>query len=99
VIIVDGPVVEAELQTLSDGVDQCISTGNLKIIFDISQVPFIDSRGLDQFLAFNLNIGKQGGEVRITNPNDVCKDIFKATGLENIIQVFDTREGGVKSLL
>lgn len=99
VLSINGPIIGGELGSLDTHVDECIKAGLLKIILDIGQVPFIDSEGIDKILAITFDMGKQGGDARVATPNDVCRDIFAATGVDGMIQIFEARDAAVKSLL
>lgn len=99
VLSVRGPIISGEFGPLEAEIANCLCSNELKIVFEISGVPFIDSEGLDKILEVVLDIGKRGGDARIAAPNDVCDDIFTATRMRGLIEVFDDVDAAVKSLL
>ena len=99
IVTVQGPMMEEELHVLDDVLDECVAKGLLRIIFDMRQVPFIDSAGLEKLQAIVSDVGKRGGDARVASLSDVCQDIFSATRLESFVQVFSDREAAVRSLL
>ena len=96
---VSGPIISGEFSPLEARVFECISSNALKIVIEIQQVPFIDGEGLNKILEIVLDVGKRGGYARIASPNDVCNDIFTATRVREMIEVFDDVDAAVKSLL
>ena len=94
-----GPIVGGEFGPLDSRVDDCVKAGLVRMVLDISDVPFIDSEGLDRILAISSNMGKQGGDARVANPNEVCRDIFKATGIDSMVQILEDRDAAVRTLL
>ena len=93
-----GPLSGEHLADMDRSVQECIRNGALKIVLDLAQTPLIDSEGLEKIHALVTDLGKQGGDIRVAGANDLCKDIFRATRLDNIVQVFEDRHGAVSSL-
>ena len=96
---VRGPIIEGECDALTSEVDDRIDAGDLKFLLNFSEVPYVDSVGLDTILELVTTVGKRGGSVRISSPTDVCNDIFRATGVDGFVQVYDSDESAAKSLL
>lgn len=99
VLAVSGPLVAEDCESLELELEECIRTHTLKVVVEIGKVPFIDSDGLDKLLDMVSNLNKHGGDARVAGPNEVCKDIFKATRIDSFVQVYDDVDSALKSLL
>lgn len=98
VLAVHGALTAEDIEPLNKEIEQCIADGKVKIVLDLVKTPYIDSAGLERIHVLTSELGKRGGDVRVSGLNDVCKDIFRATRLESVVQLFDSEDGAVKSL-
>ena len=99
ILALRGPMLAEELGILDEAVDKCVASGQLKIVLDLEHVPFIDSLGLEKILSIVSSLSKLGGSMHVASANTVCRDIFRATRIDGLLQVFENREATVKSLL
>lgn len=99
ILAVQGPLIEEDLPLLDKEVDRVLSGGSHKIVLEMRQVPFIDSAGLEKLQSIVSDLGKRGGDMRVSSLNDVCRDIFLCTRMESFLQTFTDRESAVRSLL
>ncbi len=60
-----------------------------KVIFDFSDVNFMDSAGIGMLLGRYKVIRMLGGELEITNINKQIKKLFEMSGILKIIKVTD----------
>lgn len=98
IIELRGAMVNEELESLTNAIDECLSSGAPKIVLDLSEVPFIDSAGLEMLLDLVSRAGKLGGEIRLAAVNEVCKDIFVATRMDNFFQLFADASTALRSM-
>lgn len=63
---------------------------NLKsrLIIDFSEVPLIQSEGLEFLLEGQQACLRQGGLLAVCAPNELCKEILSISGLRDSIGVF-----------
>lgn len=99
VLSVQGPLVEEELPKLDVEVDKLRNSGHSKLVIELRDAPFIDSRGLEKIQSLAFDIGRSGGDLRVAHLNDVCRDIFMTTRMESFVQVFEDREAAIRSLV
>lgn len=85
----DSALVEDGLEQFQQVVAEHISGGNVRLVIDFSEVPFIDSAGLEALLDSMEKAVACGGGLRIAAPSDISKDIFIATRLGSRILIFD----------
>ena len=99
VLAISGPMVEEALETLHEQTHACAELGIFRLVLDLEEVPFIDSKALEAVHDLASDLGKRGGDLRLAAPNEVCQDIFLATRLQNFVHMCDSREIAVRSLL
>lgn len=79
--------------------DRLIDAGNVKhIIFDFSDVGFMDSSGIGLIMGRYKKVMFMGGRAAVTNVGEVVNRIFGLSGLYQIIERYDTVEEAVEGL-
>ncbi|MGB5490257.1 MAG: STAS domain-containing protein, partial [Woeseiaceae bacterium] len=78
------------LQDLALVVDECIETGEFKIILDFSSVQAIDSLALSWVMDLQDRLIKTGGWVKITGHNSIISEIAEVTGISDYISFLDS---------
>jgi anti-sigma B factor antagonist len=99
ILALKGPMLAEELGILDGAIDKCVGSGLLKIVLDLEHVPFIDSVGLEKILSIVSAMSRLGGNVHVASANSMCRDIFRATRMDGLLQVFENRDETVRSLL
>lgn len=98
VISIHGALVNEELTKLSDAIDESLGLGATKLVLELSEVPFVDSAGLELLLDLISRIGKLGGEIRLAALNEVCREIFSATRMDNFYHLFEDADSALRSM-
>lgn len=93
------PLADDYVGVLMEEVEKCLAGGEVKIVLDFKNVPYIDSSGLEALLEADESVRKKGGVLKIANPNSICKDIFMATRLAGRFEIFPDIEVAGKSFL
>tara|TARA_R110002072_G_scaffold243821_2_gene403078 strand:- start:55465 stop:55800 length:336 start_codon:yes stop_codon:yes gene_type:complete len=83
------PLNEEYADALERILKPCLSGGQPKMVFNLQEVPLIDSRGLEALLDAHEMALQRGGQFLLAAPNALCQDILIATGLDRKMQVFD----------
>ena len=68
------------------------------IIFDFKNIRFMDSSGIGVIIGRYKKISSEGGKVSVVNVNDRVKKIFNLSGMNKIINIYDTYEEVASSL-
>ncbi|MDQ2086134.1 anti-sigma F factor antagonist [Herbivorax sp. ANBcel31] len=76
--------------------NELMKSSNRNMIFDFSQVSFMDSSGIGVIIGRYKNIQKLNGEMAIINVNNRVKRIFEMSGLLKIIPAYDNMEEAIK---
>lgn len=79
--------------------DRLIEAGNMKhIIFDFTDVGFMDSSGIGLIMGRYKKVMFLGGRAAVTNVGEVVNRIFSLSGLYQIIERYDTVEDALEGL-
>ena len=78
--------------------DILISKQVKNIIFNFKNINFMDSSGIGVIIGRYKKISSEGGKVFVVNVNPRVKKIFDLSGMNKIINIYDTYEEAVSSL-
>ena len=68
------------------------------LIFDLSQVPYVDSSGVGVIFSLFKYMRLKDGSLTIVNPNKKIKRVFEVTKMTDIIPVYETTEEALNEL-
>ena len=88
----------SELEKLDAEITPCIESAINYIVLDLEAVPFIDSVSLEKIGDLATELGKRGGDLRISSLTDICADIFRATRMDSLVHCGDNVDMAVRSL-
>ncbi len=71
--------------------------GQPRIVLQLSDIPFLDSQGLELLLELRDRCARSGGAIHLAAPNKLCSDILHATGLADDFAIFDELHAAVGS--
>lgn len=75
---------DIELVAFLDGV---VARGVVKVVLNLRQVTYIDSRGIAVMVARHLSLRKRGGDLKLLN---VTERTLRALAVTRLLTVFDT---------
>ena len=87
VLVPDTALIEDETEQFAARVRECFQAGNVKIVLQLNNVPFIDSVGLETLLVLYGEAMAFGGELKLSAPTDIGRDILRATRLDNVLEL------------
>ncbi len=96
-LLCDGALIGEHLASLEEQVGQCLDGGDVRVVIDMNAVPYIDSTGLETLLACADRIRKQGGSLKILNPNPLCNEILEITRMTRYFEVTFDLEDAARS--
>lgn len=100
VVIVDisGRIVLGEESAaLRNLVCELLSQGHNKILFNLSDVNYIDSSGLGGLVGSFTSVRKQGGDLKLLNLTNKVHDLMQITRLYTVFDIMDDEAAAVKS--
>jgi len=99
VFVPHGAIIDDDREKLSEAISKSIDDGRAKIILDMSNVPFVESQGLEMLLDSTDSASLYGGGIRIMNPSDIVRDILTATRMTSKIEIHNDMLEARRSLL
>lgn len=86
VLKIAGQLISATSPAFETAVNDVLETEN-NLILDFSELDFLASSGIRVILSAQKKIKDRNGSLMIRNANDVVKDVFKMTGLNQFIDI------------
>lgn len=100
--LTDGKTVEARLEgeidhhsvkRIRDGIERELRrTGAVNVLFDLTDVTFMDSSGIGLILGRCKTVGAFGGIVRLRGMNTEIRRLLRMAGLERVTIFEDEKE-------
>ncbi len=88
-------------QHVGEAIEVAIRSGNHVIEIDLAEVTYISSAGLGTLVNYYGKLKKASGGLRVLNPQDYVRAIFKKTGLESLLingsTAFENSKNAVQS--
>jgi len=69
-----------------------ILTQNNKVIFDLSELRFVDSSGLGAILSSLRQLNNSGGDLKLSGITKQVRVLFELVRMSKIFDIFDTKE-------
>ncbi len=76
---VTAPELEDVVKRELDGVNA--------LVMDFSKLDYISSAGLRVLLSAHKIMAGKGGEMKVTNVNEIVREVFEVTGFEDILTI------------
>lgn len=88
--IVEGesPLTREMLAQLSTVFEPLLRGGQPKVVFNLREVPLVDSAGLELLLDVQDELRQRGGELKLAAPTPLCREILTVTGVGRRFEVF-----------
>ena len=84
---------------LIEKVDQLLSSGRNKIIFDMGKLEYMNSSGLNMMVNFLTKSRNAGGDVAIANVSSKIGELLLVTKLNTLFQIHPTVENAEQELI
>jgi anti-sigma B factor antagonist len=92
-----GRLTVGEASSIREKVTEVLAAGHKNVIFDLGQVDYIDSTGLGSMVICYTTIKKQGGALKLVNPNKRNIELLLLTKLHTIFEVYSEEQDAVNS--
>jgi anti-sigma B factor antagonist len=97
ILTLKGRLTLGESNLVRERVAQLAAAGHYKIVADISGVDYIDSTGLGILVICFTSLKKQGGALKLVNPNKRNVELLLLTKLHTVFEVFNEVQDAVNS--
>jgi len=94
-IKLSGPLNLHQAEKVSQSFKEIVAQGIERVVIDLQDVPFIDSRGLAALIVGYKLFGRSGQNFRLAALQGQPKLLLELTGLDHIFQVVDSAEAFV----
>ena len=74
-----------------------LEKGNKHILLNLSDVIHVDSAGIGELVRSHTSIRKQGGHMKLVNPNKKVRDLLQMTMLSAVFDVQEDEDSAIKS--
>jgi anti-anti-sigma factor len=93
-IVASGELDVQSVPELRERLAEATDGGAKRIVVDLAEVSFIDSLSLSALVAAHRKLGDDG-RIAIVAVHEYVRLILQATGLEQVLDVFETRDDAV----
>lgn len=97
VLIPNGSLTYENAETLETLIAETVDQGHLEIILSGRSLSFADSAALELLLKVHEQLNIRGGALKLIEMDEVCRDIFIATGLINVLLIFESINQAIKN--
>jgi anti-sigma B factor antagonist len=80
----------ADCQRIQQEVDQLVGKGQTRVIFDFSQVDYLDSAGIGTLVSCLTKLKNSGGNLRLACLKPMVEGVFKLTKINTIMGLYLT---------
>ncbi|TGL85131.1 anti-sigma factor antagonist [Leptospira congkakensis] len=99
IITIEGEVDLYNAKELKDILDDKMHKHQYEIVVNLEKVPFMDSSGIGTLVTAMYKLKKYHGNLKVCSVHGSVAKVFKLTGMESHLEVFDTEENAVLSLV
>jgi anti-sigma B factor antagonist len=97
VIKFSGRIIYDTEEVVKKELDQLVGGGAKKLVFDLSELMYINSSGLGLLINALKQIRANGGDVKLSNMRDELKELFKITSLDSVFNIYETEEEAINN--
>ncbi len=95
----DRPLSAENVPQVRKMLEDCVANGQPCVVFDLENVPLIDSAGLELLADFREDYALLGGALKLASPNGLCREILAVTGLDEGFEIHDNALSAVGSFV
>lgn len=93
VVHLNGELDEISVEQLKTQLDSLLEDTNVnQLIFDLTNLRFINSKGIGFLVSVNTDLSKDGRNMTLAGANESVMDVLSLVGLTNIIPYHATLE-------
>lgn len=97
VLTLKGRLTVGESNSVREKINAAAASGHNNVILDLTHVDYVDSTGLGTLVICYTSLKKQGGALKLVNPNKRNVELLMLTKLHTIFQVFNEVQDAVNS--
>ncbi len=82
---------------LGEAIRKLVEQGHTRILLNLRDVSYIDSSGIGELFGARVSLQRQGGELKLVNPNKTVREVLQLTRLDKFIDVKDDEREAIQS--
>ena len=94
-----GAITQAETDELTTVIETTRQPAAGRVVLDMSDVPYADSKALEALLDFADRQRSAGQAAKMAGLTDTCREVFDLTELLGEFELFDSVDSAVRSFL
>jgi anti-sigma B factor antagonist len=83
--------------TLHGFIRDLLKAGHKSILLNFRDVSHVDSMGIGEISGCLITVRSQGGDLKVTNPNERVRNLLNLTHLNTVLDVLDEEAKAVQS--
>ena len=99
VVTPTAPINEENIVELHETFQRSLSDGQPMVVLDMSDVPLVDSVGLESLLDIQQSLQLQGGTMKLACLSQLCQEILRVTGVAEHLQTYQNVKTAVGSFV
>ena len=84
------------LPAFSERIDRMIGGGDLRFVFDLRLLKFINSAALGYLIKTSKRLAEKGGEMVLARPSKFIKKTLATLGLDDVFKMYESVEAAVQ---
>ena len=97
VVLIPGTTLDASnARDFKTAVAPLITSGG-RIVFDLSNLKFVDSSGLGALLSSLRQVGTAGGQLKLCGLNKPVRALMELVRMHRVFEIFNTRAEALRS--
>jgi anti-sigma B factor antagonist len=97
ILTLGGRLTHRESDDFFDRIRALGAAGHRKVVLDLRNVSYVDSAGLGAIVGGYTSLAKQGGAVKLLNPNKRTVELLLMTQLNMLFEVFEDLRAALDS--
>ena len=93
------PLNVEHVDAVSQLLSQVAGQGQPRVVFDLEQVPLIDSAGLELLVDVQERFRRRGGALKLAVRNTLCREILNVTGVSRQFEIYPEVASAVGSFV
>jgi anti-anti-sigma factor len=86
----------SDSQKIEWGLAQLLKGSQKKVIFDLTDVCYVDSSGVGILTMYHAKLKKAGGALHLVGAQGMVEEALLMTGVNNIVPLYSTTRGAAK---
>ena len=86
-----------DTRRLRELIQQTLEEGKRNIVFNMADVPYMDSSGLGELIAAYTTAKNRGGKLKLMKLSPRVQDLVTLTKVHRVFEVFPDEESAVRS--